>query len=166
MGSFALVGTSKAQQKKQLVRSFHKCQQWVQAHSWYLLRNSWFFVLILVMGINSVVLMWVQHPSRAKAEYKVEQHKLVINFNVAALFKGPCIENSSLERGKELLTPKPGLCSAFSVVPLPSLTKARPWLHGIPTEHDQIVQDFSLLPRFRELQAHFLGVTQLDSEHS
>lgn len=85
------------------------------------------------MGINSVVLMWVQLPSRAKAEYKVEQHKLVMNFNVEALFKGPCIENSSLERGKELLAPKPDLCSAFSVLPLPSLTKARPWLHGIPT---------------------------------
>lgn len=46
-------------------------------------------------------------PSWADAEYIVQQHKLVMNFNVDALFKILYIENSNLERGKELLAPKP-----------------------------------------------------------
>lgn len=64
-------------------------------------------------------------PSWADAEYKVKQHKLVINFNVDALFKIGYIENSSLERGKELLSHKPDLCYASSVLPETSLTTAR-----------------------------------------
>lgn len=46
------------------------------------------------MGINSGVPLW------AEAEYKGEQHKLVMNFNVDALVKSLLIENSRLERGR------------------------------------------------------------------